>query len=232
MNVHPLRLITVSREFGAGGSELARELGARLGWPVLDHDIVHRVATRLRMDAETVEHFDEHAPSLLARIATVLIVPQPDLYAFPPLAEIPSHDAIAAAATRVIEEAVAAPPLIVVGHGAQCILAGRPDALHLRVVAPVEARLQRVTARLTVDAADAGSLVRRADHDRRAYLQRYFQRDWDSALLYDLQFNTGRVAVAEGAAIVAQLVAARSGGDAEPSATSAESGGAPASGRS
>src|ERR1700754_5266430 len=113
-----IRLVTISREFGAGGSELAAALGTRLGWPVLDHDIVHRVAERLSVDDDMVERLDEHSPSLLARIADVLIVPQPEMFTFAP-ADVTSHDAIADAARAVIEEAVASPPLIVVGHGAQ-----------------------------------------------------------------------------------------------------------------
>jgi len=204
------RLITVSREFGAGGSELAAELGRQLQWPVLDHDIVPRVADRLQLDHGTVERFDEHPPSLLARIATVLIVPQPDLYTFPTAAGLPSHDSIAVATRAVIEAAGVALPIIVVGHGAQCIFAGRPDALHVRLVAPFNARLTRVVHRLGVDPASAEALIRRADQDRQAYLQRYFHRDWRSELLYDLQINTGSLSIDEGVALVTRLVAARS----------------------
>jgi len=204
-----IRLITISREFGAGGSELAAELGRRLGWPVLDSDIVHRVAEKLRLDDNAVEKFDEHPPSLLARIATVLVVPQPDIYSFPADAELPSHDAIAAATRAVIEELAASPPLIVVGHGAQCIFCQRSDALHLRVVAPLRERLTRIMRRMTVDAAFGGMLLHRADKDRQAYVQRYFHRDWKSEQLYHLQINTGHVTVDEGACMVERLVRGR-----------------------
>jgi cytidylate kinase len=204
-----IRLITISREFGAGGSDLAAALGSRLGWPVLDHDIVHRVAEQLRIDDETVERLDEHWPSLLARIADVLIVPQPEMFTFTPTNDVTSHDAIADAARAAIEEAAAAPPLVVVGHGAQCILAGRPDALHVRVVAPHAARLRRVTQRLGIDQGFATTLIRQADHDRQTYVQRHFHRDWHSPLLYDLQVNSGRLSIDECAAFIADLVRSR-----------------------
>lgn len=209
MQTTPIRLITVSREFGAGGSDLAIELGARLKWPVLDHDIVHRVAERLRLDDGTVEPFDEHPPSFVARIATVLIVPLPGLYSFPTELEVPSHDAIAGATRHVIEEAAKSLPLIVVGHGAQCIFEERADTLSIRLVAPLSARQSRVAARQRISATLAAALVRRADEDRRAYIQRYFHRDWRSELLYDLQINTGGVDIREAAAIVARLVERR-----------------------
>jgi len=206
---HTVQLITVSREFGAGGSDLAAELGRRLDWPVLDREIVHRVAEQLRLDERTVQHFDEHPPSLLARIATVLIVSQPDIYSFPSDSDCPSHDAIAVATRRVIETMAASGPLIVVGHGAQCIFAGRPDALHVRLVAPLGARLSRVTRRMAIDAAFAATLIHRADRDRQAWIQRYFHHDWRSDQLYDLQINTGRVTIEEASDIVERVVRAR-----------------------
>ncbi len=209
MQITPIRLITVSREFGAGGSDLASALGSRLKWPVLDHDIVHRVAERLRLDDGTVEPFDEHPPSLVARIATVLIVPLPGMYSFPPELEVPSHDAIAEATRRVIEEAAKSLPLIVVGHGVQCIFEERSDALSIRLVAPLGVRVSRVATRQKISPTVAAALVRRADEDRQAYIQRYFHRDWRSELLYDLQINTGGVDIGEAAAIVTRLVLRR-----------------------
>ena len=210
MQTTSMRLITVSREFGAGGSDLARELGARLMWPVLDHEIVHRVAERLRLNDGTVEPFDEHPPSLLARIATVLIVPLPGMYSFPAANEVPTHDAIADATRRVIEDAAKSLPLIVVGHGAQCIFEDRTDTLSVRLVAPLQLRVSRIAARQRISHSVAAELVRRADEDRRAYIQRYFHSDWRNELLYDLQFNTGGIGISEAAAMVTRLVERRS----------------------
>ena len=223
MQTTSIRLITVSREFGAGGSDLAQQLGARLKWPVLDHDIVHRVAERLRLNDGTVEPFDEHPPSLLARIATVLIVPLPGMYSFPTPNEVPTHDAIADATRRVIEDAAKSLPLIVVGHGAQCIFEDRTDTLSVRLVAPLHLRLSRVAARQKIGHPIAAELVRRADEDRQAYIQRYFHRDWRSELLYDLQFNTGTIGISEAAAMVTRFVERRSTSVDEPVLQGAES---------
>jgi cytidylate kinase len=209
MHNAPVRLITISREFGAGGSELAHALGERLAWPVLDQDIVQRVATRMQLDAGTVEQFDEHPPSLLARIATVLIVPQPDTYSFPSATDVPDHDTIARTTRRVIEDAATTIPLVVVGHGAQCIFSDRPDAMHVRVVAPLAVRARFIVARMHADPAFATTLARRADHDRQTYMQRYFHQDWRNELLYDMQINTGRVRIADAAELVAEAVKRR-----------------------
>jgi hypothetical protein len=210
VRAHPVNLVTISRELGAGGSDFARALGAELGWPVLDREIVHRVADQLHVDDMTIEHADEHPPSLLAKIAAVLTIPSPDLDAFPPPDPTPMSDAVARAATRVIEEAGALRPLIVVGHGAQCIFAGQPGTLHVRLVASMQTRIQRVATRVRVAPARAANLVQRTDHERQAYVHRYFHYDWRSALLYDIQVNTTEIGVDESVSLVAQLVRSRS----------------------
>ena len=78
MECAPTELITVSREFGAGGSELARKLGERLGWPVLDDDVACRCAKRLHIDTAAVERVREHSPTLLARLSAALLVAPPE----------------------------------------------------------------------------------------------------------------------------------------------------------
>lgn len=203
------RLITISREFGAGGSELAAALGSRLGWPVLDRDLVHRVAERLRVHHTTVEHLDEHPPSLAARIAAVLIIPQSEMISFPPATDVTTADHIADATRAVIAEAGASPPLVVVGHGAQCIFAGRDDVLHVRVIAPVKRRVERVMNRFGIDAVSATTILRRADADRQAYVQRHFHENWRNELLYDLLINTGRVSIDEAAAMIVEIAHTR-----------------------
>ncbi len=209
MEAGQIRLITVSREFGAGGSDFAALLGARLDWPVLDHDLIDRVAERLRLDSGTVERLDEHTPGLLARIGDVLIIPQPEMYSYPPVAEVTSADSIAAATRAVIQEAAESLPLIVVGHGAQCIFADRADTLHVRLVAPSGERVSRVMRRMGLDASHAAALVRHADQDRMAYVQRNFHRDVHDDLLYDIRLNSAKLPMAECVAMISAVVRGR-----------------------
>ena len=63
-----VQLITISREYGAGGSELGVLLGKELGWPVLDHELVQQLAARLRCEEGEVVAMDEHVPSFLERL--------------------------------------------------------------------------------------------------------------------------------------------------------------------
>src|SRR3954469_7000559 len=124
----PLQLITISPEYGAGGSELGVLLGKELGWRVLDHELVRQLAARLRCEEGEVVAMDEHAPSFLERLAAAAVVTAPESRAHStPWATDP--DCIAAAAREVLLEAASTLPLIVVGHGGNCLFRARPDVL-------------------------------------------------------------------------------------------------------
>jgi cytidylate kinase len=201
---HP-ELITVSREFGAGGSDLARLLGARLNWPVLDDEVACRCAKRLNIDQAAVERLREHSPTLLARISSMLLVSPPEAPWFD-TSNLMRIDAIAEAALESLTEAAQSLPLIVVGFGTQCMFAKRDDALHVRLVAPLDARVARLRARFGWDAHTAAAKAREMDDIRRRYVQRYFHRDVLDPLLYDVQINTGRTTIDEAVTMIEQLV--------------------------
>jgi cytidylate kinase len=203
----PIRLITISREFGAGGSELGVLLGESLGWPVLDHELVGKLAARLSCDEGEVVAMDEHAPSFLERLAAVATVTAPESRVHSrPWSTDP--DCVAAAAREVLLEAAQNLPLIVVGHGGNCLFRGRPDVLRVRVAAPVDVRVRRVIRRSGLTPAQAAATVRRRDSDRQNYLQRYYQSDMNDPYSYDLQINTGTVSLQAAAQLVLGLIRA------------------------
>lgn len=203
----PVQLITISREYGAGGSELGMALGERLGWPVLDHELVRQLATRLRCDERDIVAMDEHVASLFERIASAAVVTAPELrdQSRP---WVTDPDCVAAAAREVLLDAARHLPLIVVGHGGNCLFRGRPDVLRVRVSAPFEVRVRRVAQRTGVSGPQAAADVRRRDGDRQQYLQRYYRSNVNDPYEYDLQINTGTVPFEAAARLVLALVQA------------------------
>src|SRR3954470_24357533 len=201
----PIRLLTISREYGAGGSELGVLLGEKLGWLVIDHELVRRLAARLSCDEGDVVAMDEHAPSFLERLASAATVTAPEsrVHSRPWTTD---PDCVAAAAREVLLEAAQNPPLIVVGHGGNCLFRSRPDVLRVRVAAPQDVRIRRVARRSGSTPAQAAAMVRRRDSDRQQYLQRYYQTDINDAYSYDLQINTGTVSLETAAQLVLGVV--------------------------
>jgi cytidylate kinase len=207
----PIDLVTVSREYGSGGSDLARLLGERLHWPVLDRNLAQKVADRLRLEPHHVEALDEQTPSLLARfVSSALMMTPPELHLEIEIREVLHPDVVAEAARAAILTAAQSPPLIVVGHGAQCLFRDRPGTLHVRLVAPLAQRVRRVCGRMPCDPERAIAEARRMDQGRASYVRRHYHCDWRDSLLYDVQFNTGRIPIEEAAAAVAELVASGS----------------------
>lgn len=204
-------LITIAREYGAGGSELAGVLAGALGWAVLDRELPKRVAERLKLEPKVVESMDEHPPSLLARFTSAMLVCPPESPLFVDTTVVLSPDAVAAAVRAEIVAAAEAGPAIIVGHGAMCILRERPDAIHVRLVAPVADRARRIATRDGIEAAAAAVTLRHIDDDRNAYIRRYHHTDWRDPMLYDLVVNTGRITIDAAAAAVIGLVETRRG---------------------
>lgn len=83
--------------------------------------------------------------------------------------------------------------VVIVGRGAQVILAGRPDAFHVRVTAPFPVRVTRVQQRTGQPRPQAAERVRASDQARAEYLRRFYHVDWRDPLLYDIVINTERV---------------------------------------
>ena len=148
---------------------------------------------------------DEHAPSFLERLASVATVTAPESRVHSrPWSTDP--DCVAAAAREVLLEAAQHPPVIIVGHGGNCLFRGRSDVLRVRVVAPFDLRVQRVARRTGAPPQRAASEVRRRDADRQQYLQRYYKSDMNDPCGYDLQINTGTVSLEAAARMVMDLI--------------------------
>jgi cytidylate kinase len=202
-------LVTISREYGSGGRDLAKAVGEALGWYVLDHDLISRVAQRLELAEETVERMDEQPPGWLTRLASALLVPMPESPVPVEPTGVLDPDSVAKTVRDILEEAAQSPPVVIVGHGAQSLFHDRQDAIHVRVIAPIADRVTRLVERYGWDAARAESQAHRLDRERKDYVQRYYGRSIDDTLLYDVVVNTGRVRITEAAAAVATLVRSR-----------------------
>src|SRR4051812_26480491 len=125
-------LLTISRMYGSGGSEIAAGVASELGWSLFDNAVIDAVAERSGLSRAQVTEQDERVPSMVERLAAALSLGTPEsMPAVPdrPLAD--REDEIVRVTARVIEEAVQRGSAVFVGRGAQCLLAGRADALHV-----------------------------------------------------------------------------------------------------
>lgn len=202
-------IITISRMFGSGGSDVAARVARSLGWSLLDNAVVDEVAERLGVSVSEISAREERVPSLAERIALSMTMSAPEL-AVPvsdaSLVELP-EERIVAVTQRVIEEAVQQGNVVLVGRGAQCMLAERADALHVFCHAPLPALIEYAIAHRGVNPASAEEEVKGANKRRGEYVRRHWGRDWLALANYHLCIDTGRLGIAAAAELV--IAAAR-----------------------
>lgn len=198
----PLSIITISRQYASGGSVIAKQLADRLGWTIIDHEFVDRVAQRVGLPPDEVAQREERVASLIERLANTLAVSSPELFfaAGDLTSETTrSSDDLVRMTEAVIQEATELGNVVLVGRGAQAYLAHSDNTLHVRIVAPREARIRTAAQRLGVGEKEAERTVDRRDHERKDYVRTHYQRDWDDSSNYHLVVNSALMSY-EGAA--------------------------------
>src|SRR5205823_1360173 len=189
--VNKMRAVTISREYGSGGGEVARRLAGRLGWHLVDHEVVMDVARALGVTEAEAEAHDEHADRLASRILLSLGVVPSAAPAPLPVELSMDQPAYDEARRTVVEGATKAGHAVIVGRGAQVLLAPRRDVLHVRIIAPLEQRIQYVMQREKLDHAAAERRIQAKDRDRANFLMSAHHKNPSDARLYDLVVNTG-----------------------------------------
>jgi cytidylate kinase len=187
-------VVTITRQYGAGGSLVARLVAERLEWTVIDNEFVGEVARRAGLPPEEIAAREERTPSLLERLAAALALSSPEMFA-PAAAQgaEAGEDRLIRVTERVIAEAAAHGRVVLVGRGAAACLSAPAEgarALHVYVVAPRAERVKTVMARLGVDETAAARSVDEIDAARQRYLERYYRRRRDDASNYHLVVNT------------------------------------------
>ena len=197
-------LITVSRQYGAGGSEVATRVAGTLGWRVVDNELVERVAARAGLTPEDVAQREERVSTFIERLARTVVAATPELV-MPPeaggTAPTLSEDDLVRVTERVVEEVAAEGRVVLVGRAAPAVLARERDAIHVKVVAPRDWRVRAVAERLRVPSEEAARLTDETDRNRARYHRQHYQRDWSDPANYHLTLNTAALGL-DGAAEV------------------------------
>ncbi len=199
-------VITFTRQYASGGSDIARLVAAALDWTVIDNEFVEEVARRAGLPPAEVAERDERAPGLLERLARTLAVASPEMFITATAAPRLERDeaTLVKLTERVIAEAAAHGRVVLVGRGAQALLAQRPppDALHVYVVASKPWRMRLAVERLGADPATVERLVDETDRRRDGYVKTYYGRHRHDVVNYDLVVNSERLGIEGAAALV------------------------------
>lgn len=200
-------VVTITRQFGSGGSEVAKLVAESLGWTLIDNEFVDAVARRAGLPVETVAAHDERAPSMMERLVRALSTASPEV--FVPAGQDPvepTEEQIVKVTGRVIAEAAQHGRAVLVGRGAQAVLAmtNPGEEVHAYIVAPMHLRISEVMKRLTLDPKAAEQTITRTDADRDRYVEKWHHRRRQDPTNYHLVLNTGLL----GYKLAAELIVA------------------------
>ena len=194
-------VITIGRQFGAGGTTVGGMLARRLKIDLLESRIIDEVAQRLQLPKEEVEAEDEQPGSLLGRLLVALgsastepLLP-PEATAWTPPNSDPTFDtrkAVLQITQHVIEEAARAGNVVIVGRGGAYILANSPGALHVFLCASTAARVKTVMARFKITSEDeAKKRITKTDENWTSYIKQVYGHDRNLPGHYDMVLDTG-----------------------------------------
>jgi cytidylate kinase len=192
-------IVTVSRQIGAGGSEIASRVAAALKFRLVDNELIDRVALQVGLSRTQVANREERAPGFLERLVRALSRSVPELQSTPAdRPPEPEEKSLVAATEKVVADLAAEGRVVLVGRAAPAVLSGTHDALHVKIVAPVPFRIGRIREADRVDEREAERRLRESDANRARYHRHHYGRDWGDPANYHIVLNAGMLGI-EGA---------------------------------
>jgi cytidylate kinase len=199
-------VICISHDTGAGGHQVGAALATRLGFRLVDEEIVVRAAEARNLTPDDVANA-ERRKSLLERIITEMGrsagVEGAYMYATIPLEAVQDPGSIRDGIRQAIHETAAAGNVVIVSHAASYALAGNPNVLRVLVTASDATRTSRLQAALGGDTKKAAKELAANDAGRAAYLKRFYGVTAELPTHYDVVVNTDVLSTDEVAGVIA-----------------------------
>lgn len=182
-----MAVITISRQMGSLGCQVAEQIGQCLGYRVVWREIINEAASRAGVPEVALATIDELdllglRPSRTERSAY--------------------HEAV----SQIMKEMAFEGNIVIVGRAGQVILAGMANTLHVRIYAPLELRVERISQQHQVPTEVAREQVLISDKSRTRYLRQYYHTKWDDPSLYDLMINTAHLGPKTAAFIICKAL--------------------------
>ena len=172
-----MAIITISRQMGSWGTEIARGVAEKLCCECADKEMIGAILLRYGMATTLVEKFDEKKPLFWDSFSA-------------------QRKKFLRCIQKAVYDVAAKGRAVIVGRGGQILLKDFPGTLHVRIYAPLHVRLQRLLGSERMEEKQAHWMLRQSDQDSAGYIQSFFNAEWDDPNLYDLLINTDRLSVA------------------------------------
>jgi cytidylate kinase len=185
----PVRVITIEREYGSGGANIAKQIAQRLQWKLWDEEITAEIARAANVDLEVTRRCDERVDTLLYRLFKAYARGSYERALSFSESQSFDTDCMVAMLHTVVEDIASRGNCVIVGRGSPYILRNRPDAFHVFIYAPSEEKIRRLKSIGKSD-KEAMQLVEEVDRDRGDFIRHYFKKEWPHRPLYNVMINS------------------------------------------
>lgn len=182
------KIITIARQFGSGGHEVAQKLSELLDIPLYDRSLVEMAAEKMGQSPIKVEEVDESA--LTTFLASYQISREPNSVTGYGLS---LNDSTYVTQTIIIEALARKGPCVIVGRCGDYVLRSCPDLIDVFLCASIEDRTRRIMERYSFSKKDAINAIKSTDRRRKTYYENYTQRKWGSIDSHQMLFNLSRL---------------------------------------
>jgi cytidylate kinase len=184
-----LKIITLEREYGSGGSLIAKTLAQRLGWKHWDQELTAEIARAANVDPREAQRCDERVDNFLYRLFKVYARGSYERSLAIGGSRVFDTDCMVEMLQKVVEDIASRGNCVIVGRGSPYFLRNRPDAFHVFIYASEEEKIRRVRS-LGKTEKEAQQLVAEVDRDRADFIRHYFGKEWPHRPLYNIMINS------------------------------------------
>lgn len=203
-----MAVVSISRQYGAGGRMMGEKIAEKLGYRLVDRSILTEVAKKAGVTVRSVEDVEQEAGGLLSRVVNELVKTSLYVRNLPDYSATFDEGAYREFLVKVIGEMAAQGNLVIIGRGSQIILRDTPGVVRVLLVASEDDRIERLMRHYKLDRERAEQVAKREEKKRLAFLKAFAAGEPDAPGLYHLVINTSLVSLDLAADLVTQVARA------------------------
>ena len=184
-----VRVITLDREYGSGGAEIAKALADRLNWKLWDQVLTNAIARELDCEGRVVQEHEEKRDPLYYRLMKSFMRGSYEGSQNAQRVLMADTDCIREVSERMVKRAAEKGECVIVGRGSAYYLQGRSDTFNVFIYAPHKDKVRRLRARGKSE-TDAAHLADTVDSERAAFIKQYFGVEWPDRHKFHLMMNS------------------------------------------
>ena len=189
-----MTVITISKEFGTESEKVASQAAKKLGYEYIGEQLIAEIAKELHVSESEAEMFRKTSQSRILRFV--------DRYTCSLVQKVVDREHgclddknYYETTKKLVQNVYDAGNAIILGWGGQCILRGKPNTLHVRLIKDGETKINQLMKDRNLEYNAAKAFIDREESDLKAYIEHYFNEDWNAAQLYDLIIDMGKTPV-------------------------------------